>query len=159
MFVCIFPVPPVVFVSLVPVTTDRGWVSVFDSATFSSVSVSNVGSILGTISITALVVFLVLSVTSDRDVAVCSQAGSCTSGMFVVFDAMLVVVSVNVTTVCSELSDHSGCFIVSLVLSLASMGLDTGRSGRVSSGSALSVFILFAFGQCLGQCPPSLVCF
>ena len=109
------------------------------------------GSILSTISITALVVVLVLSVTSDRDVAVCSQAGSCTLGMFVVFDAMLVVVSVNVTTVRSELFDHSGRFIVSLVLSLASMGLDTGRSGRVSSGSALSVFVLFALDSVWGN--------
>ena len=133
--------------SLAPVTTDRGWVLVFGSGTLASVSNSNVGSIVGTISITVPVVMLVLSVTTDHVATFCSHSGSFASVVSVIFDAMLVVVSVTVTTYRSEVSDRFDGFIVSRVLSLASIGCVTVRSGKVSSGSALSVFVFFAFGQ------------
>ena len=122
---CAFFVTPVIFVSLAPVTTDHGCVPVFGSGALVSVSNSNVGSIVGAISITALVVTLVLSVivTTDR----------------------------------SKVSDRLDGFTISRVLSLALMGCVTGRSGKVSSGSVLSVFFFFAFRQCFGQCPSSLV--
>ena len=161
MFVCTFPVSPVVFESLAPVTTDRGWVSVslFGSNSLASVLTSKVGSIVGTISITLPVVSLVLSVTTDRVATFCSCSGSFASVVSAVFDAMVVVVSVTVTTVttdCNEVLDCLDGFVVSHVLPLVSMGCVTGRSGKVSSGSALLVFVFFAFGQCLGQCPPAL---
>ena len=143
--------------SLAPVTTDHGWMPVFGSGTLASVLTSNMGSIVGTISITAPVVTLVLSVTTDRVAAFCSHSGSFASVVSVIFDAMLVVVSVTVTTDHSKVLDRLDGFTISHVLSLASMGCVTGRSGKVSSGSALSVFVFFAFRQCLGQCPPSLV--
>ena len=68
------------------------------------------------------------------------------------------MVVLSVTTDRSEVSDPLDGFVVSGVLSLVSVGCVTGRSGRVSSGSviSLSVFVLFAFRQCLGQCPPEL---
>ena len=144
---------------LASVTTDRGWVpvSLFGSSSLTSVSTSNVGSIIGTISITVLVVSNSLSVTTDHVAAFCSCSGSFASVVSAIFDAMGVVVSVAVTTDCSEVSDCFDGIIISRVLSLISMGCVTGRSGKLSSGSASSVFIFFAFGQCLGQCPLALV--
>ena len=160
MFVCTLPVSPVVFVSLAPVTTDHELVSVslFGSNSVAAVPTSNMGSVIGTISITLPAVSLVISVTTDHVATFCSLSGSFASVVSAVFDTLVVVISV--TTDCSEVLDSLDGFVVSGVLSLVSMGCVTGRSGRVSSGSvvALSVFILFAFRQCLGQCPPELGC-
>ena len=154
MFFCTFPIFPVVLLSFTSVTTAHGWVPVLESCTFTSVSVSNVGSIVGTILITASVVTLVISVTTACVAPFCSLSGSFMSRFS---DTILVVLSVSVTTDRSESSGHLDEFIVTNVLSLSSMGPDIGRSGKVSSGSALIVF--FAFRQCLGQCSPSLVHF
>ena len=144
--------------SLAPVTTDCGWVSVslFGSNSLASVPTSNVGLIVDTISITLPVVSLVISVTTDCVATFCSCSGSFASVVSAVFDTMVVVVSV--TTDRSEISDCLDGFVVSSVLSLVSMGCVTGRSGRVLSRSvfALLVFVFFAFRQCLGQCPPAL---
>ena len=140
--------------SLTPVTTDRKLVSVslLGSNSVTAVPTSNVGSVVGTISITLPAVSLVISVTTDHVATLCSLSGSCASVVSAVFDTLVVVISV--TTDRSEGLDSLGGFVVSDVLSLVSMGCVTGRSGRVSSGSvvALLVFVLFAFGQCLGQC-------
>ena len=147
------------FVSLAPVTTDCKLVSVslFGSSSVAAVPTSNVVSVVGTISITLPAVSLVVSVTTDRVATFCSLSGSFTSVVSAVFDILVVVISV--TTDHSEVSGPLDGFVVSGVLSLVSVGCVTGRSGRVSSGSvsALSVFILFALGQCLGQCPPEWV--
>ena len=144
--------------SLAPVTTDRKLVSVslFGSSSVAAVPTSNMGSVIGTISITLPAVSLVVSVTTDHVATFCSLSGSFMSVVSAIFDILVAVISV--TTDHSEVLGPLDGFVVSGVLSLVSVGCVTGRSGRVSSGSiiALSVFVLFAFGQCLGQCPPEL---
>ena len=94
------------------------------------------------------------AVTTAHVAAFCLLSGSFASRFS---DAILVVLSVPITTDRSEFSGLLDDFIIPNVLSLSSMGCGTGRSGKVSSGSAL--FVFFAFRQCLGQCSPSLACF
>ena len=146
------------FVSLAPVTTDHELVlvSLSGSSLVAAVLTSSVGSVVGTISITLPAVSLVVSVTTDHVATFCSPSGSFSSVASVVFVTLVVVISV--TTDHSKVSDPLDGFVVSGVLSLVSVGCVAGRSGRASSRSvvALSVFILFAFRQCLGQCPPEL---
>ena len=63
---------------------------------------------------------------------------------------VVVTISVIVTTGRGEASDWVACFVFSSIISI---GCVVGRSGKVSSGSVLPIFVFFAFGQCFRQCP------